>query len=86
MDLLVTIGRSPDTIRALVIPTAEDEAMAASHAELIPSSSIWCMTRTPSWPAKISTSALDVTITVSRTIGTSRSAVMILRARVKYME
>jgi len=86
IDSFVTIGRSPDTISALVIPTAEEEAIAASHAELIPSSSIWCMTRTPRWPAKISTSALDVTITVSRTIGASRSAMMIRRARVKYME
>jgi len=68
------------------MPTAEDEAMAASHAELIPSSRIWCITRTPRWPAKISTSALDVKITVSRTRGTSRSAVMIRRASVKYIE
>jgi hypothetical protein len=52
MDLLVTIGRSPDTISALVIPTAEDEARAALHAELIPSSRNWCMTRTPSAPQK----------------------------------
>ena len=71
---------------ALVMPTTEEEAIAASQAELIPASRLWCITRTPRCPANISTSALDVTMTVSRTRGTSRSAVMIRRASVKYIE